>query len=311
MVTSIWQELSVCTCRGINAGDQSKERDLALAKLILKFCSDVWLKPEVFIYKTPGINAGQVKTGINNLGCTVAAILLLSKVLLNKLSIKMKKIKSVILFIICVYNTGYGHNPGLLSYTDSSRLKRSANTIVKSDEKKRQRILKNMEKAMGKLPQRSGLSSLDIRVTDSLKEDTYTRYTINFTVAENERLPAYLFIPLQKGTPEKLPAMLVLHETDPIGKRSVAGQGAIPDRAHAKELAQRGYVVIAPDYPGFGDLKDYDFDNDRYKSGTMKGVFNHMRCIDLLQARDDVDAERIGVIGHSLGGHNAMFVGCF
>ncbi len=28
-------------------------------------------------------------------------------------------------------------------------------------------------------------------------------------------------------------------------------------------------------------------------------------------ARDDVDPTRIGVIGHSLGGHNAMFVGVF
>jgi len=43
----------------------------------------------------------------------------------------------------------------------------------------------------------------------------------------------------------------------------------------------------------------------------MKGVFNHMRCVDVLQARDDVDGERIGVIGHSLGGHNALFVAAF
>jgi pimeloyl-ACP methyl ester carboxylesterase len=36
-----------------------------------------------------------------------------------------------------------------------------------------------------------------------------------------------------------------------------------------------------------------------------------MRCVDLLQAREDVAPDRIGVIGHSLGGHNAMFVGAF
>lgn len=60
-----------------------------------------------------------------------------------------------------------------------------------------------------------------------------------------------------------------------------------------------------------GHSKDYDFDHDRYESGTMKGIFNHMRCVDLLQARDDVDAERIGVIGHSLGGHNSIFAGAF
>ena len=43
----------------------------------------------------------------------------------------------------------------------------------------------------------------------------------------------------------------------------------------------------------------------------MKGICNHIRGVDLLQARAEVDPERIGVIGHSLGGHNAMFLGAF
>jgi dienelactone hydrolase len=43
----------------------------------------------------------------------------------------------------------------------------------------------------------------------------------------------------------------------------------------------------------------------------MKGIFNHMRAVDLLVARPEVDATRIGAIGHSLGGHNAIFVGVF
>jgi pimeloyl-ACP methyl ester carboxylesterase len=43
----------------------------------------------------------------------------------------------------------------------------------------------------------------------------------------------------------------------------------------------------------------------------MKAIFDHIRCIDLLQARSDVDPARIGVIGHSLGGHNAIFVAAF
>jgi dienelactone hydrolase len=194
--------------------------------------------------------------------------------------------------------------------TDITQNKGRAN-LVKWHERKRHKILKNMEKAMGKLPKFSDLPPFDIHFTDSLKENTYTRYTINFTVAENEKLPAYLYIPIKKDPSKKLPAMLVLHGTDDLGKRVVDGQGSKPNRAHAKELAQRGYIVIAPDYPSFGDLKEYDFDNDRYKSGTMKGIFDHMRCIDLLQSREDVDPDRIGVIGLSLGGHNAMFVGAF
>ena len=85
-----------------------------------------------------------------------------------------------------------------------------------------------------------------------------------------EVLPLDLYIPIQRGAPKKLPAMLVLHETDPMGRKAVDGQGNKANRAHARELAQRGYIVIAPDFPSFGDTEDYDFETDRYKSGTMK-----------------------------------------
>jgi predicted dienelactone hydrolase len=43
----------------------------------------------------------------------------------------------------------------------------------------------------------------------------------------------------------------------------------------------------------------------------MKAIWNNMRAVDLLQARPEVDPRRIGVIGHSLGGHNAMFTAAF
>ena len=83
-----------------------------------------------------------------------------------------------------------------------------------------------------------------------------------------------------------------------------------PNNEYAKELAQRGYVVLAADYPSFGDYP-YDFRKSKYASGSMKGIFNHMRGVDLLQTREEVDPQRIGAIGHSLGGHNALFLGVF
>jgi len=182
------------------------------------------------------------------------------------------------------------------------------NSVLDEHQKYRKETLKNMQKVMGKLPLRPEQIDSDIRIIDSLKEASYTRYNILFTVAKGEILPVYLYIPYQTGTPKRLPAMLVLHETDPLGRKAVDGQGDKANRSHAKELAQRGYVVIAPDFPSFGDTKDYNFNTDRYNSGTMKGIFNHMRCIDLLQNRPDVDAENIGVLGHSLGGHNSIFL---
>ena len=172
-------------------------------------------------------------------------------------------------------------------------------------------ILRGMEEAMGPLPSRENLPPMNIQVLESQRESSYTRQSILITVANGEQLSAYLYLPHPEGTPKKLPAMLVLHGTGALGKQLVDGKSHLPNRALAKELAERGYVVIAPDYPSMGDLKDYDFDTDRYESGTMKAIFNHMRSVDLLAERPEVDAERIGVIGHSLGGHNAIFVGAF
>jgi len=233
-------------------------------------------------------------------------------------TIIMKRLIFVFLFTISLFTivcTRYSKQTSavksdLLSYRNSAGIKRPVNTLAEWKLKKEQ-IIDSLQMAMGRLPDRSNLPALDIQITDSVKEEHYNRLTISFTVAENERVPAYLYIPIQKGAQKKLPAMLALHETDPIGKGSVDGQGKNLNLAYAKELAQRGYVVIAPDYPSFGDLKDYDFKKDRYQSGMMKSIFDDMRCVDLLQARKDVDPERIGVIGHSLGGHSAMFAGAF
>ena len=84
----------------------------------------------------------------------------------------------------------------------------------------------------------------------------------------------------------------------------------IKNLAYAAELAERGLVTLAPDYPGFGDYK-IDVYAKGYVSATMKGIWNHRRAVDVLQALPDVDPEKIGVIGHSLGGHNSLFVAAF
>ena len=206
--------------------------------------------------------------------------------------------------------SGTSNGTDLLVYLDSNGQKKPVTTLEEWAIKRKQ-IVEGMQKAMGSLPGLSGLPPMDMEIIERLKQHNYTRYTINFTVAQNERVPAYLYVPSRKSKKHRLPAMLALHETDSSGKKSVDGEGHHINLGYAKELAKRGYVVIAPDYPGYGDLKGYDFKTDRYQSGTMKSIFDNMRCIDLLQARDDVDPDRIGVIGHSLGGHTALFAGAF
>jgi predicted dienelactone hydrolase len=80
---------------------------------------------------------------------------------------------------------------------------------------------------------------------------------------------------------------------------------------YAIELARRGYVTLAPDYPSLGEHA-YKFDPQHgYASGTMKAIWDNIRSVDVLAARPEVDPQRIGCIGHSLGGHSALFTAAF
>lgn len=175
--------------------------------------------------------------------------------------------------------------------------------------KRRAHILANMQVVMGPLPDASKKVELDVKVTEEEKTDKFVRRKITFAVEKGDRLPAYLFIPT--GLKGKAPAVLCLHPTSrDLGKGVAAGFGPKEDRGYAVHLAERGYVTLAPDYVNMGEYK-FDAYKNGYVSATMKGIWNHMRCVDLLQSLPEVDGERIGVIGHSLGGHNSMFVAVF
>ena len=146
----------------------------------------------------------------------------------------------------------------------------------------------------------------DVKEVESVRVGGLVRRLVTYQSDPDGRVPAYLFTPAEKPAGQ-LPAVLALHQTTALGKGEPAGLGGSPDLAYGLELAKRGYVVVVPDYPSFGGHK-YDFAAARgYASGTMKAVWDNVRAVDLLESLPEVDPERIGVIGHSLGGHNAIF----
>jgi dienelactone hydrolase len=174
--------------------------------------------------------------------------------------------------------------------------------------KRRAHILAGMQEAMGPLPSDRDKVPLDVKYTDEVKTAKYIRKKLTYAVGKNERVPAWLLIPV--GLKGKAPAVLCLHQTVKIGKDEPAGLGKREELQYAKHLAERGYVTLAPDYPSFGEY-DYDFKKSKFASGSMVAIRNNMRAVDLLVSLPQVNGERIGVIGHSLGGHNAMFTAAF
>lgn len=205
---------------------------------------------------------------------------------------------------------GYRNHEQLLEYRAGGRL-----VPVRTLEEwqiRRRHILAATQEVMGPLPDRAKFPPLDVQIREKFSGEGYQRLTIDFAGDESsrERVSCYLYLPEPVPAGQKLPAVIALQPTGTAGKAICDGRGHFPNRGYGKELAQRGYVVIAPDYPGFGDSK-YDFLTSGYMSGTMKAIVNHMRAIDVLAARPEVDRQRVAAIGHSLGGHNAIFLGVF
>jgi dienelactone hydrolase len=168
----------------------------------------------------------------------------------------------------------------------------------------------DMEAAMGDLPDSSRRVPLDVKIVDEAAAVGYRRIRLTYAAEEGDRVPAYLLIP--EGLKAKAPALLCLHPTNPKGKDQLVGASGESAPAYADELARRGYVCLVPDYPGFGEYA-YDFQKTgkHYASGSMKAVWNNIRAIDLLEALPEVNGDRIGCVGHSLGGHNGLFTAAF
>lgn len=159
---------------------------------------------------------------------------------------------------------------------------------------------------------------LDIEIHERVVvEDTYERQLISYQVEVDERAHAFLGIPL--GLDGPAPGIVALHGTYPQGAQRAAGLVDNTNKAYLDHLCRRGYVVIAPEHfvsghriPPEGAYDTTRF-HRRHPEWTAVGKFTweHAIAIDVLQSLDAVDSRRIGTLGHSLGGHGAMFLAAY
>jgi hypothetical protein len=178
--------------------------------------------------------------------------------------------------------------------------------------RRRSEIRRGMESIMGPLPSGQKRCALDVRVEQETDQGNWLSRKITYQAEPGSRVPAYLLIPktaLEKN--RSVPAILVLHPTDmEFGNRVVVEQLRPTYRAYGRDLVERGFVVLAPPYPIMAGYEP-NLEELGYKSGTMKAVWDNMRGVDLLESLPCVSTNGIGAIGHSLGGHNAIFTAVF
>jgi dienelactone hydrolase len=178
----------------------------------------------------------------------------------------------------------------------------------------------NLLSLLGEMPTKA---ELNLKVLEEIDCGAFVRQKISYSSEVSETIPAFLCIPKHVLTPT--PAIYCFHQHAgnwQLGKSEVVGLAGSSDQAYAKELAERGYVTLAPDAICFEERAKLD-DPIRYHvhqlhtrlmSGrTLLGkvLFDVCAGIDLLVNLPEVDATRIGFIGHSYGGRTALFAPAF
>lgn len=176
-------------------------------------------------------------------------------------------------------------------------------------QRRRSQIVTAMQSVMGPLPSDEKRVALDMQIEEESDAGTYIRQLITYQSEPGSRTPAYLCIPKSiRKEKQTAPAVLCLHPTDnSVGHKVVVGLGGRAGRQYAAELAERGYVTLSPAYP---HLANYwpNLGKLGYVSGTMKAIWDNSRGLDLLESLNYVDSSHgFGAIGHSLGGHNAIY----
>lgn len=194
----------------------------------------------------------------------------------------------------------------------------------------------NFRALLGEAPAPAPLA---LTTLDEQVQPTHTRRLVEYAIETDERVQAYLLVPNDLQPGERRPGILAVHQDGArrpyeFGKSEPAGVAGDPDLAYGRELCERGYVVLCPDrfpfesrsltasrfaptFERFRLFRDggLELTEDLYagcvanrllhegRTALGQCLYELQRAIDCLsREQPEVDAGRLGVIGHSAGG---------
>jgi len=139
---------------------------------------------------------------------------------------------------------------------------------------------------------------LPMNLVEEVEEETdgYILYYIEYDSRNDKRIPGYVSIPKHGEGP--FPAVLMMPGYG--GSKRMIFQGI-------DMLSENGYAALCidPEYHGDRQVPGKElYSKLSYSSrdGMIQTVIDYMRAVDYLGARSDIDMERIGFVGGSMGG---------
>ena len=183
-----------------------------------------------------------------------------------------------------------------------SPLKFADGTPVKTKDdwqKRRQEIAKSWHDMMGAWP--ALIEKPKIEYLAKERRENFTQWHVRIEIAPGRMSEdAYLLVPDGKGP---FPAAVVVYYEAKTG----IGQGKGPLRDFAYQLARRGFVTLSIG----SDPNTYYPSKDKCAIQPLSfHAYVAANCYNLLASLSYVDANRIGILGHSYGGKWALFASC-
>ncbi|GAB4514315.1 MAG: alpha/beta hydrolase family protein [Anaerolineae bacterium] len=162
----------------------------------------------------------------------------------------------------------------------------------------------------------------------------HVRVLVTYAVEPGERIPAWLLLPKGPIPDDGWPGILAIHQHGGeffVGKSQPAGLTRDPMFHYGLDLCRRGYVVLCPDLLCFEDrrppeyvrrenpyLQDQNYERFEFTKHILMGsclqtkYLHDLSCsLDVLASLPQVDGERLGAIGHSLGGQETLWLTWF
>ena len=167
---------------------------------------------------------------------------------------------------------------------------------------------------LGDLPERN--RPVSARTIAEEARDGYVLETLELDLNGIENVPAYFAKP--KNVTGRVPTVVFNHSHGggyKVGKKEfVDGRSYLQPMPYAEALTREGWAGLCIDSWVFGE-RAHTSEADTFKAMLWKGqvlwgmmVYDSIKAVDYLSTRDDVDMQRLGTLGISMGSTMAWWL---